>query len=137
MNATMKEKKAEAGKRMRALGIYRPTVQQFTRQDILSACEGPFGACYWVEGDSLEHVREFEEENNALVYLVIRCRVGGDEVENYLYVSDHPEDWALDWQDLKQGMPVARAYNVSCPWCSDTGHIGIRKTAAAGLRRVW
>lgn len=70
MNISKEEKKIEAIARMKLLGIYSPTVEQFEKENLLSESRPPFGACFWVEGEQLERIHKFEKENNALVYLL-------------------------------------------------------------------
>lgn len=72
MNVTREEKMAEAIERMKALRVFKPTIKQFKDDGYISISEPPFGAFYWAEGDDLKRIREFEEQNNALVYLVVR-----------------------------------------------------------------
>lgn len=137
MNVTREAKKAEAVERMKALGIFGPTISQFEKSDLISQSLPPVGACFWIEGEQLQRVREFENENNALVYFVIHSYTNIGEMESYLFVSDYPDDWPLDRRDIKENMPLAQAYNADAPWCSEMGHIGIELTPAAGLRRTW
>ena len=54
-----------------------------------------------------------------------------------LYVSDHAEEWGLDWDGLKGMGPLAYVYNHDMPDCSEFGCIGIELSAAAGLPRIW
>ena len=51
----------------------------------------PFGACFWIEGEQLERVQEFEKKYNTLVYHVIHSFTYIGEMESYLYVNDYPE----------------------------------------------
>lgn len=137
MNVTREDKKAEAIKRMKALRVFKPTIKQFEDDDYISISEPPFGAFYWAEGDDLKRIREFEEQNNALVYLVVRSYTTIGKMDSYLYVSDHPEEWAQDREDIKEMQPLAYVYNHDMPDCSEFGCIGIAGTPAAGLRRTW
>ena len=66
MNISKEEKKAEAIVRMKMLGIFPETIQQFETDDQVSISEPPFGAFYWLEGENLDRIRRFEEEYNAL-----------------------------------------------------------------------
>lgn len=131
------DKKKEAVKRMKALGIFGPTIKQFEKENLLSQSEPPMGACYWVEGEQLARVREFEKENNALVYHIIHNWTNIGELENYLYVSDYEEEWEMDNEDIKNGTVLAYVYNKSMPDCSEFGTIGVALTPAAGLKRTW
>lgn len=135
MNVSIERKREEAIKRMRAWGIYPETVKQF-RSGLLSESQPPVGACFWVEGEQLERVKKFEKENNVLVYFVIHSYTNMGEMESYLYVSDEEEEWEYDWEDLRSGTQLVYVYNHDMPEFSEFGSIGIKRTAAAGLKRV-
>ena len=128
--------KTEAINRMRALGIYKPTIDQFQRSGILSRSEPPFGAIYWVEDEDLKAVKEFEQETGCLVYHVIRSFTTLGTMDAYLYVSPHKDEWEPEREDIEEGYPLAYVRNLSEPLFSDFGTIGIRRTGAAGLLRT-
>jgi hypothetical protein len=137
MNISKEEKKIEAIARMKLLGIYSPTVEQFEKENLLSESRPPFGACFWVEGEQLERIHKFEKENNALVYFVIHSYTNFGEMESYLFVSDYIEEWDMDKEDMKYGQQFAYVYNHDMPDCSEFGSIGFKLTVAAGLKRIW
>lgn len=137
MNISREEKKIEAIARMKAWGIYAPIVKQFEKEDLVSESAPPLGACFWLNEEQLARVREFEEQNNALVYHVIHSYTNIGEMESYLYVSDYPEEWERDRQDIGEGSQLVYVVNKDAPDCSEFGSIGIALTAAAGLRRTW
>lgn len=137
MSASIEKKKAEAVERMKLWGIYAPIIKHFEQSGIVSESAPPLGACYWLEGEQLERVRKFEEENKAVVYHVIHSFTSIGEMESYLFVSDYPEEWKRDRRDLKQGQQLAWVYNHDAPDCSEFGSIGVALTMAAGLRRTW
>lgn len=137
MKITREEKKVEAIKRMKSLGIFHETISQFENDDLISESIPPVGACFWVNGEQLERIREFESEYNALVYFVIHSYTNIGEMENYLYVSDYTEEWEQDRCDIEQGQQLAYVFNHDMPDCSEFGHIGVELTLAAGLRRIW
>lgn len=124
-------------RRRKALRVFKPTIKQFKDDGYISISEPPFGAFYWAEGDDLKRIREFEEQNNALVYLVVRSYTTFGKMDCYLYVSDYTEEWAQDRDDIKEMQPLAYVYNHDMPDCSEFGCIGIAGTPAAGLRRTW
>ena len=137
MNISMKKKKAEALARMKELGIYGPTIQQFEKSGKISLSEPPVGAFFWIEGEDLERVRAFDQKYNALVFVAIRSYTTIGKMDSFLFVSDYPEDWEIDRQSLKDGEVMAYVYNHDAPDCSEMGLIGIKLTIAAGLRRIW
>ena len=122
---------------MKEWGIFAPTIEQFEKQGKLSESAPPFGACYWVEGEQLDRIREFEEDNDALVYFVIHSYTNIGEMESYLYVSNYVDEWKYDHEDIKEGRQLCYVYNHNMPECSEFGTIGIKRTPAAGLVREW
>lgn len=130
------DKKSEAIKRMKALGLYKPVITQFEKENLINQSEPPMGACYWLDEVQLERVRKFEKDFNAVVYHVIHDWTNFGELESYLFVSDYPEEWDEDMEDIKDGYAVAYVYNVDGDF-ADMGSIGIKLTPAAGLMRTW
>lgn len=137
MLITREEKKAEAIARMKAWGIFPETIDQFRKDDLVSESLPPMGACFWLDEAAKARVKEFEETHNALVYHVIHSYTNFGELENYLYVSDHKDEWEYDLEDLQHGEQLCYVQNLSDPICSEFGTIGIALTPAAGLKRTW
>ena len=137
MNISIAEKKTEAIERMKLLRIYGPTIKQFKNEGLVSVSEPPLGAFYWADNDDLKRIRELEEKNDALVYVIVRSYTNIGKLDSFLYVSDYQEEWSRDRKDIKRGEPIAYVYNHDMPDCSEFGCIGIAPTIAAGLRRTW
>lgn len=138
MKISVADKKAEAVKRMNLLGIYPETIQQFDKEDFVSVSEPPIGAYFWVQGEELDRIREFEKNYNALVYTVVRGRyleIG--TLDAYLYVSDEKEEWERDIENIHNNEAFAYVYSHDYPEQSEFGYIGIKLTIAAGLIRTW
>ena len=133
------DKKAEAIKRMKALGIFPSTIDQFEQENLISISEPPLGAFYWVKGEDLQRIRDFEEEYNVLVYLVVRSYSDSYKMDNYIFVNDYRDEWEMDRQEIATpGNGIfAYAYNYDVPEYSEFGSIGVRGTVAAGLQRIW
>jgi hypothetical protein len=136
-NVTREEKITEAIKRMKAMEIYQPIIKSFGKEGLIGMSEPPVGAFYWVEGKELDEIRKWEDEHDALVYLVVRSFTTFGTMDSYLYVSDYPDEWEMDWKDLEQHIQTAYVVNRDAPDCSEFGSIGYRLTIAAGLERVW
>lgn len=134
---SIEAKKAEAVERMKKLGIFPQTIQQFERDGKISLSEPPFGAFYWIEGEDLERVKEFEATHNALVFVGIRSYTEFGVMDCYLFVSDYEEEWPQDREGIKEQEVLAWVYNRDAPDCSEMGYVGIAPTPAAGLRRTW
>lgn len=135
MNISIENKKAEAIKRMKALGIYSETIKQFMKDNLVSYSEPPMGANYWLNEDQRKIVEGFEQEYNALVYFAIRSVTEFGVLDSFLYVSDHEEEWEMDNDDIKAGYVVAYVYNYDVPYFSEIGGIAVQERFG-GLVRV-
>ena len=136
-NVSVDAKEAEALCRMKELGIFEQTIEQFDKLGRVSISTPPVGAFFCAEGEDLERVRDFERQFNALVFVVIRSFTDVGIMDSFLFVSDYPEEWQDDHRLLKRGEVVAYVYNHSMPYCQDIGSIGVQLTGAAGLHRIW
>lgn len=139
MNINREDKKVEAIARMKLLGIYPDTIKQFENEDLVSISEPPFGAFFWVNDEDKQRIQHFEEEHNALVYVVVRSYTTIGRMDSYLFVGDYLEEWEADReaaQNPEDGV-FAYVYNHDSPDCSEFGDVGITGTVAAGLRRIW
>lgn len=137
MQVSRDEKKAEAVKRMKEWGIYPEIIKQFEDEGIVSESAPPFGACYWLNDEQKARVAKFEKITNALVYHVIHSYTDFGELENYLYVSDYPNEWEMDHYCIKRGAQLCYVVNKDIPIFSEPGMIGIALTPASGLTRTW
>lgn len=137
MNISLEAKKAEAIERMKSWGIFPETIRQFEEEGKISESTPPWGVCYWLDEEQLARVRQFEKDYDALVYHVVHSYTEFGELENYLYVSDHEEEWPMDRESLAQHEQCVYVHNKDAEFCSEFGTIGLELTPAAGLRRIW
>ena len=137
MKVSREEKKKEAIKRMKLWKIYPETIKQFEKDGLISMSEPPFGAYYWITPEIEKAVREFEEKYNAMVYSVIRSYTNIGIMDSYLFVSDYCEEWGMDIKDISKHRALAYVNNITYPDCSELGSIGVERTPAAGLKRIW
>lgn len=135
MNVTREEKKVEALSRMKKIGYFGKAREAFHRSNKIFVNEAPFGAVYDLSPELEEEVKEFEKEHNALVYMVIHAATTFGEMDSLIYVSDHPEEWELDNEDLRYGIMMSYTINRDAPDCSEFGSIGVRRGAGAGMVR--
>lgn len=133
---TRENKKIEAVKRMKALGLFGPCIKVFDKHNELQLTE-PNGGLYEFSDDAElnEKIKAFEEEYNTLVYHVIHTYTQFGELYNLLFVSDYEEEWEVDNEDIKDGYVVAYVWNKSDDWCSEMGSIVVREFIG-GLVRV-
>ena len=136
MKVSREKKKEEAIKRMKALGIINDAINQFKRDDVIMVSEPPFGALYWLEDDEKEMVKKFEEENNALVFMVVRAFTNFGKMDSLLFVSDYEEEWEMDNEAIVDGYVMSYTKNYDAPDCSEMGSIVV-KPSFGGLLRVF
>ena len=137
MNETTEIRQAqvtEALLRMKKLDLHENVIKEFKESGKLNLSE-LIGMLYWLNDEEEQMVRDWEEKTGNLVYHVIKSHTESDLLYSFLYVSTHPEEWELDDVDLKEGCPVAYTKNVTCDYCSESGHIGI-KPSFGGVMRI-
>lgn len=98
--------KAEAIKRMKSIRLYNYVVEDFEVEGNIQVYESPQGASYWLEEDEEERITQIENDQNILVWGVIRVFVNDDiDVDYLLYVSDNQENWPQERKDLTNHNP--------------------------------
>ena len=137
MNISREEKKEEAIRRMKKLRIWSQAISEFKKHDVILVTEPPVGAVYTLEPELQEEVKKFEEEHNAVVYIVVRAFTNFGKMDSMLFVSDYPEEWELDNEDIGDGIVLTYTVNWDNPDCSEMGSICVRPTVAGGLERVF
>lgn len=127
MSVSIEIKKTEAIKRMRHLDLYSPYIKAFEKKNEIFLSEMT-GGVYEFNGNTelINKIKEFEADHNALVYHVIHTFTQFGELYNFLYISDHQEEWEMDNADLKDGYALAYVWNKDDEWCSEFGSIGVR-----------
>ena len=135
MNISRELKKEEALKRMVELDLFEPCIRAFKNRDEVQLSEMT-GGLYEFSGETelVEQVREFEERYNALVYHVIHTFTEFGELYNFLYVSDHEEEWEMEWEDLQDNYVFSYVWNKTDEWCSEFGTIAVRQKFGGLIR---
>ncbi len=134
------KQKAEAINRMTIVDYFKPSINEFKRSGKVMLNEFPMGAHFYIdeEKDGLikQKIDAFEAENHAIVYAVTHTLAEFGECYEFFFVSDYPEEWDCEKDELKDGYQFVWVYNHSVPWCSEFGSISFRQTIAGGLRRI-
>ena len=136
MKVSREIKKEEAIKRMKAMNIYSDAIKQFKNADIVMVSEPPLGGLFWLNDEEKEMVSKFEQENNALVYLVVRSFTNLGIMDNIFYVSDYQDEWFMDNADLNENYACVYVINYDMPDCSEFGTIAW-KSVGGGVLRVF
>lgn len=125
MKVSKELKKAEAIERMKALKLYKNVINEFEKENVVNMSENGF--LYWLTDEEQEYVRAFEEENDSLVYHVIKSYTEFGTLLTFLYVSDYVDEWEYDNDDLKNGCPCAYVKNLDDDTCSEFGSVCIKE----------
>lgn len=134
MNVSNEIKKAEAIKRMKAMGIIPDAIKQFAEEDVVMVSEPPLGGLFWMSDEEKKMVQDFEQEYNALVYLVVRSYTNIGKMDSLFYVSDHKDEWFMDDADIDEGYACVYVVNYDMPDCSEFGSIGWKSIGGGVLR---
>ena len=137
MNISRELKKEEALKRMVALDLFEPCIRVFKNRDEVQLSEMTGGLYeFSSETELVEQAKEFEERYNALVYHVIHTFTEFGELYNFLYVSDHEEEWEMEREDLQDNCVFCYVWNKDIPEYSEFGTIVV-KQKFGGLIRTY
>lgn len=121
----LEKMKLEAMKRMKALGIHEPTIDQFIEQGKISF-SGKFylGANYWISEERKKAIEIIEKENNILVYYAIEQKYQGNITMLYLfYVSPFENEWSMDHESIEENYQYTYGLNETDPILSEFGEI--------------
>lgn len=136
MKVSREDKKIEAIKRMEKMGYWKQAKEAFRRRNAVFVNEPPWGAVYDPEPELAERIKAFEKENNALVYMVVRAFTSFGKMDSLVFVSDYPEEWDMDMEDIGDKIVMTYTINYDMPDCSEFGSIGFRLGSGAGLVRI-
>ena len=133
--ATIEEMRAEAVARMKMMGVWDVAVKEFETKARVMSSERPFGAFYDLSEEQQKILREVEEKGG-VVYMVLRAHTTMGKMDSFLYVSPHKEEWAMDREDIQDGLAFSWTHNYDDPWCSEFGSIVWQMGIAGGPIRV-
>lgn len=128
-------KKAEAIEWMKILEINPDVIKQFEDHDTLLVCSGANGHFSEATPAQLEAVREFEQQWDDVVFLIVHSRAFFGRMDSLLFVDNYTDEWTEAREDLKEGYVMTWTMNLDHPTCSDMGSIVVERTANGGLVR--
>lgn len=137
MSISREEMKTEALSRMENLDLNPQVIKLFSEKGEITKYLASTETNHIVSGEQLDRIRQFENDNNALVYYVIDQPVDMFDLEHYLYISNDQESWIYDNAELDAGEQLVYCYNRSCPFLSEYGYIGIGIYDSFCIMRVW
>ena len=100
------------------------------------ACSGTTGTYLPLADPMLEaQIREFEQQWDDLVYMVIRTPSSYGWLDSLLFIDNYQDEWEFASQELKDGYVLSWTINQDYPICSDMGSIIVERTQSGGLIR--
>lgn len=127
----LEEQKTEALERMKTLKIMGNVCNDFRQSGRVYYSERQNaifdGVLYWLDNEE-EYIKiknDFEKEYGALVYHAQLTHTNLGDLLAFLYVSKTKREWKDDNALLKQGEAYAYVYNLSDPYSSEIGLIGV------------
>ena len=137
MKKTNEQKKAKATELLKELGVYKPYIDGFVKENQVCFYER-FGG-YWVfqEPEVEQKMKEIEKEHNCLVYAITHEFTQFGECWDFLIVTDYEEEWSelVSKTGMNTYYAFAYVWNKDVEYCSEFGSIGVRSWGG-GLCRV-
>lgn len=129
------ELKKEALVRMQMLQLNDDAIKDFEENEKAWKSETNMGILYWLNDEEEKMVKEFEENNNCIVYHLIHnnyLEIG--ECYSIFYVSQYEDEWEMDRYDIKAYYPFVYVKNIDDETLSEYGSIGIRPVNSGLVR---
>lgn len=131
------EKKAEAIRRMKIMGISEEGIIRFKESGLIpSYITGSDLDVAFYEPFHEDRICRLEKEHNILIYCIITTVTEFGILEAYVFVSDYKEEWKDDITDLKDGYALSWCENLTYPECSEMGSIGFEKQPSGAIWRT-
>ena len=125
-NTTKEQRKEQAVKYMKELGIYEPYIKGFQDKDNVCFFEGFGGFWAYQEEELYEKMKEIEKLHNVTVYAITHEMLEFGECYSFLLVTDYVEEWEeLIYGNGNRHSCFAYVWNKDCEWCSEFGSVGI------------
>ena len=106
MNITIENKKQKAVELMNRLDIYKPYIKGFKDKNSVCFYENFGGFWAYQEPELMAKIKEFEEQYNVLVYAVTHEYTDFGECYDFLYISDHEEEWDEILDNVKGAVDI-------------------------------
>lgn len=137
MKATLEERKQQAIKNLKKLGVYEGFIKDFEKDNNVCIYEHFMGYWAFQYPEIMEKIKAFEEKHNCTVYAVTHEFTEFGEIYDLMFVSSYKEEWDYDVENYekKDFRVYAYAWNKTDEWCSDFGSILVR-SHFGGLCRI-
>ncbi|MBR2870289.1 MAG: hypothetical protein IKB98_02760 [Clostridia bacterium] len=133
----MKEKqKAKAIELMKQIGIYKPYIDGFEKEDQVCFFEQFAGFWVYQEPDIEAKMKQLEKEYECRVYAITHELTQFGECYSFLIVTAYEEEWDRSVVSEKNNhYAFAYVWNKDDDWCSEFGTIVV-KSYGGGIKRI-
>ena len=133
----MKEKqKAKAIELMKQIGIYKPYIDGFEKEDQVCFFEQFAGFWVYQEPDIEAKMKQLEKEYECRVYAITHELTQFGECYSFLIVTAYEEEWDRSVVSEKNNhYAFAYVWNKHDDWCSEFGTIVV-KSYGGGIKRI-
>ncbi len=137
MKTTSEDRKQKAIELLKKLGIYKPYIDGFAKNNQVCFFER-FGG-YWVdqEPEIEQKMKKIEESHKCTVYAITHEYTDFGECYSFLVVTDYEEEWDELVSPANRNTFYAFAYvwNKDVEYCSEFGSIGVQ-SFGGGIKRI-
>ena len=133
----MKEKqKAKAIELMKQIGIYKPYIDGFEKEDQVCFFEQFAGFWVYQEPDIEAKMKQLEKEYECRVYAITHELTQFGECYSFLIVTAYEEEWDRSVVSEKnKHYAFAYVWNKDDDWCSEFGTIALQ-SYGGGIKRI-
>ena len=136
MNTTKEQRKEIAIKALQQLGIFKPYIDEFEKNDTVCFFERFAGFWVFQEPEIEAKMKEIEKKHNCTVFAITHEYTEFGECYSFLLVSDYPEEWNdTIVNDGDVFYAFAYVWNKTDEWCSEFGSVCLA-SRFGGLVRV-
>ena len=138
------KRKNEAITRMQLMGLYKPMIKDFKDKGTLYYSERTMlgGILYWISNEPVwqEAIRNFEKNNDVLVYHATHEYTAIGEMLDLFYVNSEEEEWESFKEDIREKdhgnafTTCIHTVNLTYPELSEFGYACFREQAGGLVR---
>ena len=136
MKITNEEKKIKGIELLNKLGIYKPYIKGFEKNNDVCYFENFAGFWAYQEPELIDKIKEIEKKYDCIVYAITHEYTEFGELYDFLLVTDYKREWNnLVYSQGNTFYTFAYVWNKDDNWCSELGTIGVQ-SFGGGIKRI-
>lgn len=136
MASTKTERKQQAIKFLKLLGIYDGFIQNFEQDDTVCMYEHYIGYWAFQYPEVMNRVKQFEAKYKCTVYAITHEYTEFGECFDFMFVSNYKQEWKTAVEEYEGDFAVyAYVWNKDDDFCSEFGTIVVR-SRHGGITRI-